>query len=256
MQSRLGGLDSLHQVRERVQALDPSGQGSRKVAPASHLSREHAMKGSRWVLQAVALSAISSAVLLQSPAQAADPARLQVAPGAPAASAAGAADPVTADSIHDVRAAVRIISQAALQRDFSSNGQIRALLQSAHTMLVASEPALCCDALARVVQLDFDIERIVARVDNVAHAWQTRDGVTIAPPNRDELNVLAREGQSLLRNPLAKAWSGSDESFAAARNAATLSRDDVEPYPAAAQRHVWPGAPSNPQAMTLLSLNF
>jgi len=214
------------------------------------------MKKSMGSLRFLIPGAVLCAIQMQLPVGAAEALAPQALSMEPAAIVAQPDGVVTADSIHDVRAAVRIISQAALQRDFASNAQIRALLQSAHDLLATSEPSLCCDARVRLVQLERDIERMVGRVDNVSDAWQDRDGVTIRPPDRDELNLLAKEGQDLLRNPVAQSGKLHDDSFSIARNAARLPANFGRPDVAGRPHRAWPASASSPAASTLLSLNF
>jgi len=202
------------------------------------------------------LGSVLYAIAVQPAAGAAEAPAPQVKSIAPATAFVHPAAALAADSIHEVRAAVRIVSQAALQRDFASNGRIRALLQSAHDMLAASEQSLCCAALDEVVQFEGDIKQMVDRVDNVSDAWQNRYGVTIRPPNRDELNVLAKEGQNLLRKPIAQAGAGYAAAFATARNAASLALPPVEQDVVGRRHRAWPASPGTPQANTLLSFNF
>jgi len=214
------------------------------------------MNRNRGLFGIMALGSVLYASAMQSPAGAAESPMPQAMSMAPAATYSYPAATLAAGSIHDVRAAVRIVSQAALQREFSSNGQIRVLLQAAHDLLAASEQSLCCAALNGVVRFEGDIKQMVDRVDNVSDGWQNRDGVTIRPPNREELNLLAKEGQNLLRKPIAQARTEHDAAFAIARNGASLAVTSVEPDAFGGRRYAWPASPSTPQASTLLSFNF
>jgi len=214
------------------------------------------MKNQRRPMWTWALGLLFFGSLAHLPAQATDPATARSQLVDPTATGLNGKDAATPASLHEIRVAVRLINQAALQRNFASDGQIRALLQSAHDKLAASEPALCCVALEGVAQLDSDIRHMVARVDIPGDMVPTPRGASIRPPNREELNLLAKEGQNLLRDPIAQSWTDQENSFAAARNAAPLPKPDRAWLAAGGIRRVSPTLAHRPEALPMLSVNF
>jgi hypothetical protein len=101
-----------------------------------------------------------------------------------------------------LRAVARQLDEAARQSDFNSRAQELLKLQSARDRLENSINELCCAQQARAIELETNIDRVIDRA-----AWRlgpllsaTGASVGSPAPNRDELTVLAKEGEALLRN--------------------------------------------------------
>ncbi len=212
------------------------------------------MKGIRKFWQTPVLASVLCALIGTGHAQAPD-GTIGPAGASPDSGSSTRGTTGRSGSAHDVRAAVRLINQAALQRDFASNERIHALLQDAQGILAATDARVCCGSRIRLIDFERDLDHAVNRADDAMGAGPGQGAARSGQPGRDELNLLAREGQALLREPAYAPWTGpqpSPEAMAAAR------RPDVpvEAYAAAGADHDWPSAAIRPQAMTLLSLNF
>ena len=108
----------------------------------------------------------------------------------------------TSDPDKSIRAAVRVLEQAALQRDFASNQQELAFLQSAHDQLAAAMQALCCLQRERTAQLISDIKHVIVRDSTYLGAAVSAEGDDFGPPGptQNQLKQLVTEGQDLVRN--------------------------------------------------------
>ncbi len=138
------------------------------------------------------------------------------------ATISGAGAPTNADTLqgpaqkaamHQIRAAVRGLEQAALQADFASNAEELALLQSAHDRLQAAARSLCCAKRARSLRLAADIDHVIARASAHFGPLVSPDGDFIGPPapSQNQLAQLATEGRELVRNvPTAHGFVDTD----------------------------------------------
>ncbi len=133
-------------------------------------------------------------------------------------------------AMHEIHAAARRLERAALQWDFSSNAEELALLQSAHDWLAPAIRRLCCAQRARVVQLESDIDFVMARAGAQSGPLQSTTGASSGPPapTRDQLAQLAVEAQDLGRNaPIAHRLIDTDK-----RNLTGRKTSDGQPAPA------------------------
>ena len=140
------------------------------------------MNGNRKFWQAQVLASVLCALIGPGHAQAPD-AKAGPAPAStdnvPAARA-GARTLAT----HEIRAAVRLISQAALQRDFASNARIHNLLQTAQDILASADTTACCDSRSRLIDLKRDLDHAVNRGDCLLYTSPSpRDGLLSRMPS-------------------------------------------------------------------------
>jgi len=141
-------------------------------------------------------------------------------------------------------AAVRLLDQAALQRPYASNGQLRAMLQAAHGRLQPLAQNLHGAPAARVAQLDRDVLAVLALSDQYAPLASV---ARPAQPGAGGLLLLAREAQELWRDEPALvldqripywALTGPADAGDAAPSlrAAPRAADASDPWPAAPER--------------------
>jgi len=119
----------------------------------------------------------------------------------PAAAAAAVTEAELPQASQLIRSVVQQLQQAVLQRDFASNADELALLQSAHDTLVAAIKKLCCQERERAAQLASDIEHVLVRDSTYLGPLTSPADERFGPvgPTRDQLAQLAQEGQELLR---------------------------------------------------------
>ena len=205
-----------------------------------------------WVLLVSAMLCVS---LFRSQAQASE--RSGVAGGGNLAGAAvpSLRSPAEASSLPGVRAAVRLLNQAALQRNFASDSRIRELLRSARDELVASEPGLCCIPLARVLRLEAEVEGLMHPLGPGRGSLAGSPGVSTRPPNRGELVLLARDGQGIVRGEERRHPGRHDELFVVARDAVSIPAFSTRSPPRGFPDARTP-APSDPEALPMVSLRF
>ena len=147
------------------------------------------------------LALICATVFFLTRAHAQEAATGQQPPVAAAATSGGAASAEPSQATKLVRSAAQQLQQAALQRDFTSNADELALLQSAHDTLVAAIKKLCCQERERAAQLASDIEHVLVRDSTYLGPLTSPADERFGPvgPTRDQLAQLAQEGQELLR---------------------------------------------------------
>jgi len=141
-------------------------------------------------------------------------------------------------------AAVRLLDQAALQRPYASNVQVRALLQAAHGRLQPLAQSLQGAPAIRVAQLDRDVMAALAASDGPGPVAS----VARPPaPGAHGLMLLAREAQELWRDEPAPAldgrvplWIPTDRddagNAAPGLRIAPRASDAADPWPAAPER--------------------
>jgi hypothetical protein len=124
-------------------------------------------------------------------------------PGPWPGSAAGSSAPA---ALHRVQRASRYLEQAALQWDFASNARQLDLLRQARGDLQTALPGLRGLRRRQAAALSADIGRVLVRdtspLEIQADAGLDTGGPNLGPlaPSRDELAVLAKEGQDLVRS--------------------------------------------------------
>jgi hypothetical protein len=132
--------------------------------------------------------------------------RFSAGPAAGAAMLAppGHADRARRNAMALLRDAAAGLDQAALQRDFASNASVLRLLQRAHDDLAAAGKTLCCaertQAIGLAAGIDYAIARGSAQLGTLVSNGPDRFGPL--PPSRNELAVLAKEGQQLVHDSL------------------------------------------------------
>jgi len=214
------------------------------------------MDEDRRVLWVLLFSAMLCVSLFRSQAQASERSGL---PGG--GDLAGATEPpihrpADAGSRPGVRAAVRLLNQAALQRNFASDARIRELLRTARDELIASESGLCCIPLARVLRLEAEVEGLMNPLGPRSGPLPASPGVYSSPPNRGELVLLARDGQGIVRGEERRLPGWHDELFVVARDAASIPAFSAAKSPPRSVPNVRTPAPSDPEAMPMVSLRF
>jgi hypothetical protein len=143
----------------------------------------------------------------------ADPVHAQVAPAAgqgPALTAEGDRDgdtaaPETAPSAAAIEAMRQIASrldETALQRDFRTDEEELAQLEAVRDKLAATMGELCCARRAMATRLQANLERVIGTASIQLDPTRATIGAAFGPsaPNRDELAILAKESQALVRN--------------------------------------------------------
>jgi len=143
----------------------------------------------------------------------AGPVRAQVAPAAgqgaaPAADgdrdgiAATAEDAPSASAIEAMREIASRLDETALQRDFRTDAEELAQLEAVRDKLDATIGELCCARRAMATRLQANLERVIGTAASQIDPIRAPIGAAFGPsaPNRDELAILAKEGQALVRN--------------------------------------------------------
>jgi hypothetical protein len=157
-------------------------------------------------------------LLAHGPASAGDPKPLAPAADRESPSIAAAqGDAKRPETPGPLNSAVDFLSQAALQTGMESDARELDLLRSARTGLRLAEDAACCAVRDRIAHLDADLAKVIARGTRQSATLHSTGGAIADMPDRDALNALAREGQSLLRGDPAKDWAWREHTLQAAR---------------------------------------
>lgn len=138
--------------------------------------------------------------------------------------AGNAQEPVVAPAAMDsLRSVALRLDDAARQADFSSRAQGLLQLESARDRLENSINELCCARRDRAARLESNIDRVIARARVDLGPLLSTTGAASGPPapNRDELLILAKEGENLLRNSAALPVDQRYEELLSARNEST-----------------------------------
>jgi len=141
------------------------------------------------------------------------------------------------DTPGELRAAIRLLNQVALQGEMAGDGQQMQLLEMARTSLREALPILCCAQREAAVALESNLARILARAIAQRSPIERATGASLGPsaPTRSELRILARQGQNLIYNdcidfpPYAvwsRAFGGSERP---PHNAADVQYTDLAP---------------------------
>jgi hypothetical protein len=109
--------------------------------------------------------------------------------------------------------AARDLEEAALQSGFTSNSRVLYLLRSAQDQLIRAMGPLSTDRWLQVDRLLEDIDRVIARgaAQLAPLASSGRESFTPRASSRNELAVLARECQALVRHAAPRRLPDSDD---------------------------------------------
>lgn len=145
----------------------------------------------------------AGAQALSARAQAAPPGQASArSPGAPRDVEAPAAEtPPSPATMETLRLVASQLEETALQRDFRTDEDELDHLIDVNERLGVALRELCCARRAMALRLQSNLESVIATAAaQLAPALATHGAFGPSAPNRDELAILAKQSQALVRN--------------------------------------------------------